>query len=125
MQQLLKIDNIMYYVSDLVKATQFYTEILGLNKAWTDTNRSMVGLTFAQSDSEIVLQTSMPNLPFDYSFLVNNVHDFIAHITLNKGTILSAPTKVRCGYYAIIADLDGHNLPIIDLTAFNGTPRYD
>jgi len=34
--RLLKIDNIMYFVSDLEKAANFYEKVLGLKRAWND-----------------------------------------------------------------------------------------
>jgi catechol 2,3-dioxygenase-like lactoylglutathione lyase family enzyme len=69
MSQLLKIDNIMFFVKDLEKAAQFYEQALGMTRRWTDEERGMIGLTFAESDSEIVIHTdsTIPNP--DFSFL--------------------------------------------------------
>ena len=55
MNTLLRIDNIMYRVSDLAKGEEFYTQMLGLRKTWEDQERHMMGFTFAESNAEIVL----------------------------------------------------------------------
>jgi len=76
MNTLLRIDNIMYRVSDLAKGEEFYTQMLGLRKTWEDQERHMMGFTFAESDAEIVIHAN-PTLPkFDYSFLVDDVEGF-------------------------------------------------
>ena len=85
MNKLLKIDNIMYYVSDLDKSEAFYQDVLGLKKVWRDDQFKMVGFVFEESDAEIVIQSD-PNLPkFDYSFLVKDVVAFCDEIK-SKGT---------------------------------------
>ena len=122
--ELLQIDNIMYRVSNLEKSEEFYLT-LGLKKAWEDKTNKMIGFTLKESDSEIVIQNN-PALPkFDYSYLVSSVHNFLSEYK-NKGYIVSMePIEVRCGYYAVLSDPDGNNIPIIDLTKFDNKPRYD
>jgi len=125
MNKLFKIDNIMYRVSDLEVAKKFYTEVLGLKKVWEDKEAQMIGFVFEQSDSEVVIHTDK-NLPkFDYSYLVGNVVSFCKEVK-NKGyTVKLEPVDVRPGKYAIIADPDGNEIPIIDLTKFGNKPKYD
>jgi catechol 2,3-dioxygenase-like lactoylglutathione lyase family enzyme len=125
MNKLLKIDNIMYKVADLEQAESFYVQVLGLRKVWEDPIAQMIGLSFANSDSEIVLQAN-PDLPeFDYSYLVNNVVDFCAEFKNAGYQVVTEPMAVRSGYYAVLADGDGNELPIIDLTKFGGQARYN
>lgn len=125
MNKLLKIDNIMYRVSDLKKAEEFYINVFGLKKAWEDQDAKMVGFIFEQSDSEIVLHAD-PQLPkFDYSYLVGNVASFCEEVKKHGYKVLLEPIEVRPGQYALIADPDGNEIPIIDLTKFGGRPRYD
>ena len=122
---LLKIDNIMYRVSDLAAATDFYVSCFGLSKAWEDGEQCMVGLTLRDSDSEIVLHAN-PELPaFDYSFLVDDVKTLCSSFSRDGGEIETAPLRVRTGWYAVLQDEDGNRIPIIDLTDFGGRPRYD
>jgi predicted enzyme related to lactoylglutathione lyase len=125
MNQLLKIDSIMFYTSDLEKATQFYQEAMGLKKVWTDPEKEMVGFIFPKSDTEIVIHcdSSLPNPSF--SFQVENVEDFCKEHIKRGYAIRKEPFKVRCGKYAILADPDDNEIHIIDLTKFGNVPKYD
>lgn len=125
MAKLLKIDNIMFYVKDLDRAAKFYEESLGLKRAWADSGKKMIGFVFEQSDSEIVIHNddSLPNP--DFSFLVENVEDFCRAYEASGGRVAKKPFEVRCGKFAVLVDLDGNKLPIIDLTKFGGQARYD
>lgn len=124
MAKLLKIDNIMFYVKDLEKAAKFYEENFGLTRAWADDEKKMIGFVFDQSDSEIVLHSdnSLPNP--DFSFLVENVEDFCRAHEASGGRVAENPFEVRCGKFAVLSDIDGNKIPIIDLTKFGGQPRY-
>lgn len=125
MNNLLKIDNIMYRVKDLEKAENFYRDVLGLKQVWRDEKRKMIGFVLEQSDTEIVIHND-PDLPgFDFSFLVENVENFCERFQSQGYKIFLQPIDVRCGKYAIVADTDGNKIPIIDLTRFNGQQRYD
>ncbi len=125
MNKLLKIDNIMYRVSDLEKAKKFYQDTLGLKKAWEDKAANMIGFVFEQSDSEIVIHAS-PEMPkFDYSYLVEDVVKFCEEYRRKGYKPLVEPIDVRPGKYAVLQDDDGNKIPIIDLTKFEGRPKYD
>ena len=125
MGALLKIDSIMFYVTDLEKAAEFYADVLGLRRVWTDEKRGMIGFVFRESNSEIVIHndSSLPNPSF--SFSVRNVKAFCNEYRAKGGAVVREPFEVRCGKYAVIADPDGNELPIIDLTKFGNKPRYD
>lgn len=122
---LLRIDSVMFFVSDLEKAAEFYENVLGLRRVWTDESRKMIGFVFPESNSEIVVHndSSLPNPSFN--FLVKNVQAFCDEYRMKGYTVVREPFKVRCGKFAIISDLDGNELPIIDLTKYGGKPRYD
>jgi len=126
MNELLRIDSIMYKVTDLEKSAKFWQQNLGMRVAWRDIEAKMIGLVFRSSkDSEIVLHTdnSIPN--YDFSFIVKNVDNFVEEYK-NKGLeVKIEPTDVRCGRYAVLLDLDDNLIPIIDLTKFNNKPRYN
>lgn len=124
MSKLLKIDNIMHRVSDLEKSEAFYRNVLGLRKVWEDKDAKMIGLTFAQSDSEIVIHTNADIPEFDYSYLVDNVETFCEEYRRAGHKLVLEPIDVRPGKYAVLADPDGNKIPIIDLTKFGGKPRY-
>ena len=125
MNKLLKIDNIMYKVSDLKKSEAFYVNTLGCKKVWEDKDFQMIGFMFEKSDSEIVIHTN-PNIPkFDYSYLVEDVISFCKEVKEKGYKILLEPIDARPGKYAVIADPDNNAIPIIDLVNFGGKPKYD
>lgn len=125
MNKLLKIDSIMYRVKDLEKAKDFYQNVLGLKMAWEDKEAKMVGFMFEKSDSEIVIHSN-PAIPnFDYSYLVENVDDFVKEIKSKGFGVKLEPMGVRPGKYAVLLDPDNNEIPIIDLTKFGGKPKYD
>lgn len=125
MNKLLKIDNIMYRVSDLEKSKEFYEKVLGLKKVWEDREAKMVGFVFDQSDSEIVIHNN-PHIPkFDYSYLVEDVVAFCKEVKEKGYKVCLEPMDVRPGKYAVIADLDDNAIPVIDLSKFGGKPKYD
>ncbi len=125
MTGLLKIDNVMYRVGDLPTATDFYVSRFGVAKAWEDGERRMVGLKLRESDSEIVLHAD-PDLPaFDYSFLVDDVERLCTAFARGGGQVETQPLRVRTGWYAVLRDEDGNRIPVIDLSEFDGQPRYD
>ena len=115
----------MYRVTDLEKAENFYINTFGVKKAWEDTERKMAGFVFEKSDSEIVLNADPGAPKFDYSYLVENVDSFCNEYKTRGNKIALDPIEVRCGKYAILLDLDGNEIPIIDLSKFGGKPKYD
>ena len=125
MGNLQKIDSIMFFVNDLAESASFYENVLGMNRAWSDEQHGMIGFTFAKSDSEIVIHNdaSLPNP--DFSFSVENVETFCEEFERKGYKILLRPIDVRCGKLAVLSDLDGNRISIIDLTKFGGKPRYD
>ncbi len=115
----------MYRVTDLQKSAGFYTKVLGLKQVWEDKERNMIGFIFPKSDAEIVIHAN-PDLPsFDYCYLVNDVTDACREFEAAGYTVKLQPVSARPGKYAILQDPDGNEIPIIDLTAFGGVPRYD
>jgi len=125
METLLKIDSIMFYVSDLEESAKFYESVLGLKVGWTDKKEKMIGLLLPESDAEIVIHRDPDRPNPSFSFMVKNVEKFCAKYRKKGYRILKEPFEVRCGNYAVLADPDGNELPIIDLTKFDNKPRYD
>lgn len=125
MNTFLKIDSIMFHVSNLEESAKFYRSVLGLRQVWTDQEQGMIGFSFQENDSEIVIHSdpSLPNPSF--SFLVRNVEKFCDEYRKRGYSTVKEPFEVRCGKYAVLADPDGNELPIIDLTKFGDKPRYD
>lgn len=120
-----KIDNIMFRVKDLEKSAEFYAGVLGLKEVWRDEKRGMIGYMFLESDGEIVIHTDegIPNP--DMSFQVDDVVAFCKDFVAKGYRIIKAPFAVRCGMFAVLADLDGNIISIVDLTNFDNKLRYD
>lgn len=115
----------MFFVTDLEKSAEFYENVLGLSRAWTDKERGQIGFTFTESDSEIVIHND-PTIPNpDFSFLVDDVKTFCAEYMEKGYKIVKKPFEVRPGYFAVLEDIDGNIIQIIDLTKFGGKPKYD
>jgi len=141
--KLKKIDNIMFRVKNLENASRLYEEEMGLKKVWEDKKEGMIGFIFPESDSEIkkspdatlgcsgmlicnsisdiVIHTNK-NIPNpDFNFIVENIDEFIKNF---KGKVIMR-MNIRSGKLAVLEDLDGNKIPIVDLTKFGNKPRYD
>lgn len=124
---LLRVDNIMFFVKDLKKSEIFYTKVLGMKKGWEDEQNKMIGLSFPDAkmdretpDTEIVIHNDKTMPKVDYSFLVKSVEEFCSEFSRNGYKVKENPFDVRCGKFAVLEDLDGNRLPIVDLTKFGG-----
>lgn len=125
MNALRKIDSIMFRVNDLDASAKFYSEVLGLKQVWRDDKYKMVGFVFPQSDSEIVIHT-LPDIPNpDFSFLVDNIEEFVKEFKAKGYKVCKEPFEVRTGKFAVLADPDENIINIIDLTKFGNVPQYD
>jgi len=125
MSGLKKIDSVMVRAKDIDASAKFYEEVMGLKRAWTDTEKQMVGFLFPGNDSELVIYTGPKLDSPSYSFSVEDVVEFCQRYREQGYTVLMEPFEVRCGMYAVLADPDGNRINIIDLKKFSGEPRYD
>ena len=123
MNRLKKIDAVMHRVGDIDESIRFYVDVLGLRLGWRD--ESMAGLLFIGNDTELVLHTddSLPNP--NISFQVENVEDFIDEYKEMGYKVLVEPFDIRCGRCAVVSDLHGNGIEVMDLTKFGGVPRFD
>jgi predicted enzyme related to lactoylglutathione lyase len=124
MPGLRKIDSVMVRVKDLKSSARFYEGVMGLRRAWTDTDKQMVGFLFPGNDSELVIYTGPKLDSPSYSFSVEDVVEFCRRYRERGYTVLMEPFEVRCGMYAVLADPDGNRINIIDLSKFGGEPKY-
>ena len=124
MPGLLKVDSILYRVSDLEKAREMYL-CLGLKQVWEDYERKMIGFQLQENVTEIVIHVN-PKIPkFSFSYSVENVENFVSEMIQKGFKLVSGPFEVRTGKFAVLKDLDDNEIPVIDLTKFGGVPRYD
>ncbi|MCK4582844.1 VOC family protein [Candidatus Bathyarchaeota archaeon] len=124
MDGLRKIDCVMFRVVDLEASASFFEGVMGLRRAWTDTENNMIGFLFPENNSELVIHMD-PSLPNpSQSFSVDDVEEFCRSYREKGYKVLIEPFEVRCGLYAVLLDPDGNRLEIIDLTKFGGVPQY-
>lgn len=115
----------MYRVKDLDTSAKFYSEVLGLKQVWRDDEHQMIGLVFPESDSEIVIHL-LANIPNpDFSFLVDNVEEFVKEFRDNGYKVCKEPFDIRSGKFAVLSDPDENVINIMDLTKFDNTPKFD
>ena len=119
-----KIDAVLLRVSDLEKTADFYVNVLGLRRGWTDTENQMIGLLFPGNDTELVLHKNESLPDPNVSYQVDDVLEFIEQYKSKGFKVLVEPFDIRCGKCAILEDPEGHSIEIMDITKF-GEPRYD
>ena len=120
-----KVDAVMHLVDDIYEAAKFYETIMGLKRGWTDDENNMIGLLFPGNDTEIVLHMNkyLPNP--NVSFQVENVMVFVEKYKAKGYKVMEEPFDIRCGKCAILQDPYGNGVEIMDITKFDGKPRFD
>jgi len=119
-----KIDAVMLRVSDLEKTAEFYVDVMGLKRGWTDTENQMIGLLFPGNDTELVLHCDESLPDPNVSYQVDNVLEFVEKYKRKGFKVLVEPFDIRCGKCAILEDPGGHRIEVMDITKFD-KPRYD
>jgi predicted enzyme related to lactoylglutathione lyase len=119
-----KIDAVLKRVSDLEKVAEFYIDIMGLRLGWMDKENQMIGLLFPDNDTELVLHCDKSLPDPNVSYQVDDVLEFVERYRKKGYNILVDPFDIRCGKCAIIEDLEGHAMEIMDITKF-GKPKYN
>jgi len=119
-----KIDAVMLKVEDLETTADFYINVMGLKRGWTDRENSMTGLLFPDNDSELVLHCDNDLPDPNISYQVKDVEAFVEKYKKSGYKVLRKPFDIRCGKCAILEDPEGHSVEIMDITKF-GEPRYD
>ena len=119
-----KIDAVLLRVSDLEKTADFYVDVMGLRRGWTDTENQMIGLLFPGNDTELVLHCDESLPDPNVSYQVENVLDFVEEYKRKGFKVIVEPFDIRCGKCAILEDPEGHSIEIMDIIKF-GEPRYD
>jgi predicted enzyme related to lactoylglutathione lyase len=119
-----KIDAVLLRVKDLEKTAEFYINIMGLKRGWTDTEHQMIGLLFPGNDTELVLHRDEDLPDPNVSYQVKDVIEFVEQYRETGYKVIVEPFDIRCGKCAILEDPEGHSVEIMDITKF-GEPRFD
>jgi lactoylglutathione lyase len=106
-----KVDCLQIPVPDLEAGLKFYSVRLGHELLWRTTTAA--GLKMPDSDTELVLQTERAEL--EINLLVASVDAATAIIMQAGGTVLEPPFDIPVGRCAVVRDLWGNRLVILDL----------
>ena len=121
---LCKVDAVMVPVPDLDSGIDFYVGRLGHPLRWRIDEIGQAAIGLRDSDTEIVLTTS---LRYEPNWLVEDVEDAAAVFDAAGGRVLSPPFDIPVGRVAVVADPFGNALVLVDLakgryrTASDGT----
>jgi len=107
-----KIDCYRLPVPDLDAALAFYGDKLGHQLVWR--SETAAGLRLPQSGAELVLQTERPEQETD--LLVESVPAAVQRIVAAGGRVLVQPFEILIGKCAVVADLFGNVLVILDMS---------
>lgn len=120
-----KVDAVMHQVDDVYDAAEFYEAVMCLKRGWTDDETKMIGLLFPGNDTELVLHMNkdLPNP--NVSFQVEDVMVFVEEFKAKGFKVLVEPFDIRCGKCAILEDPYDNALEVMDITKFEGKPRFD
>jgi len=119
-----KIDAVLLRVKDLEKTADFYINVMGLKRGWTDNEHQMIGLQFPGNDTELVLHRDESLPDPNISYQVKDVISFVEQYREAGYHVIVEPFDIRCGKCAILEDPEGHSVEIMDITKF-GEPRFD
>ena len=119
-----KIDAVLQRVLDLEKTADFYIDVMGLKRGWTDNETQMIGLLFPGNDTELVLHCDDSRPDPNVSYQVDDVIEFVDAYKRKGFKVLVEPFDIRCGKCAILEDPVGQSIEIMDISKF-GEPRFD
>jgi predicted enzyme related to lactoylglutathione lyase len=107
------VDAVTVPVSDLDAGLSFYRDRLGHSVLWRHSEIGQAGLQLAASDTELVLTTRGAYAP---SWLVSSADDAAAAVVHAGGRRISGPSDIPVGRVAVVADVFGNELVLLDLS---------
>jgi predicted enzyme related to lactoylglutathione lyase len=107
-----KIDCVQIPVPNLEDGLTFYCNLLGHELVWR--TATAAGLRMPDTDAELVLQIERPEL--EVNLVVASVEEAMMVISQAGGTILEPPFDIQIGRCAVVQDLWGNRLVLLDFT---------
>jgi predicted enzyme related to lactoylglutathione lyase len=107
------VDAVTVPVPDLDAGLGFYRDRLGHCLLWRHDEIGQAGLQLAASDTELVLTTRGGYAP---SWLVSSADQAVAVVVDAGGRRISGPSDVPVGRLAVVADVFGNELVLLDLS---------
>jgi len=109
-----QLDAVTVRVPDLDQGLSFYRDLLGHDLLWRNDALGQAGLRLPESDTELVLSTSLDYAP---NWLVTSVDDAVERLVAAGGRVVSRPAAIPVGRVAVVADPFGNPLILVDLSA--------
>ncbi|GAA5208088.1 VOC family protein [Microbacterium kyungheense] len=106
------VDAVTFTVPTLDVGLSFYGDLLGHEVLWRNDAVGQVGLRCPDSETEIVLSTT---LPAEANWLVNSA-DRAADIVQAGGRLVTEIRNIPVGRVAIVEDPFGNRLVLVDLS---------
>jgi catechol 2,3-dioxygenase-like lactoylglutathione lyase family enzyme len=107
------VDAVTLVVPTLDAGLDVYSRRLGHELLWRDDELGQAGLRLPDSDTEIVLTTSLDSEP---NWLVHSADAAAAAVTEAGGRVISAPSDIPVGRVAVVEDPFGNRLVLLDLS---------
>lgn len=107
------VDAVMLSVPDLDSGIAFYRDQLGQRLRWRNDELGQAALACPDSDTEIVLSTTLPAEP---DWLVSDAGAAAETVRLAGGRIVQPPVDIPVGRVAIAEDPFGNRLVFVDLS---------
>lgn len=108
------VDAVTVPVPDLDQGIEFYSGRLGHKLLWRNDDRGQAGLGLPDSKTELVLSTGLEYAP---NWLVTSVDEAVVTIVAAGGAVVSEPIPIPVGRLAVVSDLFGNALVLLDLSA--------
>ena len=107
------VDAVTFVVPNLEAGLAFYVGQLGHELAWRDDELGQAGLRCPDTDTEIVLSTSMAAEP---NWLVRSAEEAATTIIAAGGSLVAAARDIPVGHVAVVEDPFGNRLVLVDLS---------
>ncbi len=106
------IDCIRLYVQDLAEGYEFYHNKLGMKLVWK--SEKGMGLLMEDGITELVIQNEDHYQETDIK--VDSVLDAVEKVKTSGGKVVKEPFDIKIGKCAVIEDLWGNKIVILDST---------
>lgn len=107
------VDAVTVMVPDLDQGLAFYRDRLGHDLKWRNDDLGQAGLRLPDSETELVLSTSLQYAP---NWLVKSVPDAVVDVVAGGGAVRVAPFEISVGCLVVVVDPFGNELILLDLS---------
>lgn len=109
-----QLDAVTVPVPDLDEGLAFYRDQLGHELLWRNDAVGQAGLRLPESNSEIVLSTSLAYAP---NWLVTSVGEAVERVVAAGGRVIAEPAPIPVGQVAVVSDPFDNPLVLVDLSS--------